>query len=213
MTLVCIDDKGITYEEVLKYSHKGRHAKDEKKETVAVKVHAQAMLNETAIEQKIKEDTYFVICTNDLERKWTMSELIGIYKKQSVVERNWRCLKDKKLLINAIYLELPSRINALMWIMSIALLIYTATEYLMRIKMRENSLTIPSPDHKVELEKPSLMRVYQFIGNSSVTLVYNRKSGQISISGLPLEVVHLLIAMGDEWCRYYIKSYYAGRTF
>jgi len=213
MTLVCIDDKGITYEEVLKYSHKGRHAKDEKKETVAVKVHAQAMLNETAIEQKIKEDTYFVICTNDLERKWTMSELIGIYKKQSVVERNWRCLKDKKLLINAIYLELPSRINALMWIMSIALLIYTATEYLMRIKMKENSLTIPSPDHKVELEKPSLMRVYQFIGNSSVTLVYNRKSGQISISGLPLEVVHLLIAMGDEWCRYYIKSYYAGRTF
>ena len=171
------------------------------------------MLNETAIEQKIKEDTYFVICTNDLERKWTMSELIGIYKKQSVVERNWRCLKDKKLLINAIYLELPSRINALMWIMSIALLIYTATEYLMRIKMKENSLTIPSPDHKVELEKPSLMRVYQFIGNSSVTLVYNRKSGQISISGLPLEVVHLLIAMGYEWFRYYIKSYYAGRTF
>lgn len=31
MTLVCIDDKGITYEEVQKYSHKGRHAKDEKK--------------------------------------------------------------------------------------------------------------------------------------------------------------------------------------
>lgn len=65
------------------------------------------MLNETAIEHKIKEDTYFVICTKDLERKWTMSELIGIYKKQSVVERHFRCLKDKKLLINAIYLELP----------------------------------------------------------------------------------------------------------
>ena len=174
MALVCIDDKDMVYGDLQKYSHKGRHAKNVKKETVAVKVHAQAMLNETAIEQRIKEDTYFVICTNDLERKWTMSELIGIYKKQSVVERNWRCLKDKKLLINAIYLELPSRINALMWIMSIALLIYTATEYLMLIKMRENSLTIPSPGHKVELEKPSLMRVCQFIGNRNETLVCNR---------------------------------------
>ena len=83
----------------------------------------------------------------------------------------------------------------------------------MCIKMRENSLNIPSPDHKVDLEKPSLMSVYQFIANSSVTLVCNSQTGMISISVLPLEVVHLLIAMGDEWCRYYLKSYYAGRTF
>ena len=65
---------------------------------------------------------------------------------------------DKKLLINAIYLELPSRINALMWVMTTALLIYTATEYLMRKKMKDNNLSIPSPDHRVQLEKPSLMR-------------------------------------------------------
>ena len=84
--------------------------------TVPVKVHAQAQLDDSAIEQKIKENTYYVICTNDLDRKWTMAELIGVYKKQSVVVRNWRCLKDKKLLINAIYLELPSRINALIWV-------------------------------------------------------------------------------------------------
>lgn len=44
-----------------------------------------------------------------------MKELLSIYKKQSVVERNWRCLKDKRLLVNTLYLESPSRINALMW--------------------------------------------------------------------------------------------------
>ena len=61
MALVCIDDKDMVYGDLQKYSHKGRHAKNVKKETVAVKVHAQAMLNETAIEQRIKEATYFVI--------------------------------------------------------------------------------------------------------------------------------------------------------
>ena len=77
-----------------------------------------------------------------------MKELLSIYKKQSVVERNWICLKDKRLLVNTLYLESPSRINALMWVMTLALLIYSATEYLMRKKMEEQRLTVPTPDHK-----------------------------------------------------------------
>ena len=213
LKLVKISEDDIGYEEVQKYSHKGRHSKDEQKETVAVKVIAEASLDEDAIEQKIKEDTYYVICTNDLDRKWTMAELIGVYKKQSVVERNWRCLKDKKLLINAIYLELPSRINALMWIMTTALLIYTATEYLMRKKMKEQRLSIPSPDHKKELEKPSLMRLYQYMGNSVIMLSCDRSTGKVSVLGLPTEVKLILIAMGDEWCQYYLKSYYQDKAF
>lgn len=104
LQLVKLTDEVVCYEEVQKYSHKERLGNDEQKETVAVKVHAQVQLNESAIGQKIKEDTYYAICTNDLSRKWTMAELIGVYKKQSVVECNWRCFNDKKLLINAIHL-------------------------------------------------------------------------------------------------------------
>ena len=88
-----------------------------------------------------------------------------------------------------------------MWIMTTALLIYTATEYLMRKKMQEQKLTIPSPDHKVQLEKPSLMRLYQY------------STGKVSVLGLPTEVKLVLIAMGDEWCRYYLKSYYQDKAF
>lgn len=138
--------------------------------TVPVKVHAQAQLDDSAIEQKIKENTYYVICTNDLDRKWTMAELIGVYKKQSVVVRNWRCLKDKKLLINAIYLELLQGSMLLFGLLATALLIYTATEYLIRKKMKENNLSIPSPDHRVQLEKSSHMRLYQYMANSVIVL-------------------------------------------
>lgn len=35
--------------------------------------------------------------------------------------------------------------------MTLALLIYSATEYLMRKKMEEQRLTVPTPDHKNEL--------------------------------------------------------------
>ena len=151
LKLVSVSD--ITYEEVKGHKGRGRPKKDEKPVTIAVKVHAVASINSEAVNAAVENSTYYVICTNDTERKWTMKELLSIYKKQSVVERNWRCLKDKRLLVNTLYLESPSRINALMWVMTLALLIYSATEYLMRKKMEEQRLTVPTPDHKNVLLK------------------------------------------------------------
>lgn len=56
--------------------------------------------------------------------------------------------------------------------MTLALLIFSATEYLMRKKMEEQRLTVPTPDHKNELSRPSLMRVYQYLANSNISLTY-----------------------------------------
>lgn len=66
----------------------GRPKKDDKHVTIAVKVHAVASINSEAVKAAVENSTYYVICTNDTERKWTMKELLSVYKKQSVVERN-----------------------------------------------------------------------------------------------------------------------------
>lgn len=137
-----------------------------------------------------------------------MKELLSIYKKQSVVERNWRSLKDKRLLVNTLYLESPSRINALMWVMTLALLIFSATEYLMRKKMEEQRLTVPTPDHKNELSRPSLMRVYQYLANSNISLTYSPGTEFVRLTGVPLDMQQILLSMGEEWCRYYISDTY-----
>ena len=100
-------------------------------------------------------NSWSVICTNDTKRKWTMQELLATYKRQSVIERNWRCLKDHRVLVSAFYLEKPSRICALMWLLSLALLVHAATEYLMRKALRENGLTIL----RTEMAQPSSLRV------------------------------------------------------
>lgn len=176
--------------------------------TIAVKVHAVASINGEAVKATVENSTYYVICTNDTERKWTMKELLSIYKKQSVVERNWRCLKDKRLLVNTLYLESPSRINALMWVMTLALLIYSATEYLMRKKMEEQRLTVPTPDHKNELSRPSLMRVYQYLANSNISLTYSPGTEFVRLTGVPLDMQQILLSMGEKWCRYYISDTY-----
>ena len=206
LKLVSISD--ITYEEVKGHKGRGKHKKDEKPITIAVKVHAVASINSEAVKAAVENSTYYVICTNDTERKWTIKELLSIYKKQSVVERKWRCLKDKRLLVNTLYLESPSRINALMWVMTLALLIFSATEYLMRKKMEEQRLTVPTPDHKNELSRPSWMRVYQYLANSNISLTYSPGTEFVRLTGVPLDMQQILLSMGEEWCRSYISDTY-----
>lgn len=131
---------------------------------------------------------------------WPMSDLLSTYKKQSVVERNWKYLKDRKILVGALFLESPSRINALMWLMTLALLIFYETEYLMRKKMAENKLSISSPDHRTELTRPSMMRVYQYLSNSSICLTYIPGSEFVKLTGVPKDMQRILLSMGEEWC-------------
>ena len=95
-----------------------------------------------------------------------------------------------------------------MWVMTLALLIYSATEYLMRKKMEEQRLTVPTPDHKNVLSRPSLMRVYQYLANSNISLTYSPGTEFVRLTGVPLDMKQILLFMGEEWCRYYISDTY-----
>lgn len=55
---------------------------------------------------------------------------------QSVIERSWRVCKEPLFFVDSIYLKKPSRIDALLWLMSLALLVYSALEYYLRHTMQ-----------------------------------------------------------------------------
>jgi transposase len=198
----------VKYEDIMGFKGKGRPKKDAAKEVIAVAVSAKIEINDSKVEQAVKEGSYFVVCTNDMKRKWTQKDLLGIYKRQSVVERNWKCFKERKIMVSALYLKTPHRISALMWIFSLAMLIYTATEYLIRQRMKYSKLTIPSPDHKQQQEKPTLMRLYQYISNSNISLYLCPDSGIVKLLNLRTSLSNIFIAMGDEWNQYYTRGLY-----
>ena len=131
----------ISYEDVFKNT-RVRPKNDEKKEEVlaTVKVHAAVSINKETVDKAIAQEMMYVILTTDTERNWTMAELLGVYKRQSVIERSWRVCKDPRFFVDSIYLKKPSRIDALLWLMSLALLVYSALEYYLRQTMREHQL-------------------------------------------------------------------------
>ena len=200
----------ITYEDVIKQARRGRPRKDgiNEQQLEAVKVKANVSLNEEAIKQTLKNETKYVIATNDLERDFTMAELLSIYKRQSVIERKWRILKDPTLMVNAIYLKTPRRIEALMWVLSIALLIFSACEYMVRKTMKDNELTIPDPEHKKQQNQPTLNRLFKYMENCHLSLVYVSATKTLHLSGLTPELMKLFLNLGPDVTKYYTPSNY-----
>ena len=82
---------------------------------------------------------YFVLATNDLDEKaLSISDALSIYKSQQSVERGFRFLKSPDFLVSSFYLKKPERIEALLMVMTLCLLVYSAIEYQVREKLQKN---------------------------------------------------------------------------
>ena len=198
----------ITCEEVKKHAGRGRPKADAPMTVVAVRVSGKVAINEEYIRQKVEEEIQFVIATTDTKREWTMAELLSTYKRQSTIERMWKISKDPKILLNALYLKTPRRIQALMWVLSIALLVFAATEYLMKKAMKDNSIKMPSPDHRMDLAVPTLLRFKQYVDNSHISLLFSSETQTFKVVGITDVFAKVITAMGQDWVRYYVPQTY-----
>lgn len=200
----------VKFTEVKKNKGRGRPKADAPKETVtvAVQVTGKVSINEEYIKAKTEEEIKFVIATTDTKRKWTMAELLSTYKRQSTIERMWRLSKDPKICLNSLYLKTPHRIVALMWILSITMLVFAAAEYLMKQAMKKENIKLPTPDNRSELKIQTLLRLKQYVDNSNINLLFKPDSDSYSVTGLTDVFVKILCSMGEPWCQYYQKNIY-----
>ncbi|KIC74690.1 hypothetical protein DB42_AZ00450 [Neochlamydia sp. EPS4] len=55
--------------------------------------------------------------------------MLKTYKAQQSVERGFRFLKSSDFLVSSFFLKKPERIEALLMVMTLCLLVYSALEY------------------------------------------------------------------------------------
>ncbi len=125
--------------EVQKYSTTGRPKKGVKRSTIGYQVigsPACLLQRKKALENS---KGYFAIATNDMSPELSMKEALAIYKSQQSVERGFRFLKSPDFLVSSFFLKKPERIEALLMVMTLCLLVYSALEYKVRKKLNENS--------------------------------------------------------------------------
>ena len=109
----------------------------------------------------VKKKSLFIIATNELNKEnLSDKELLEAYKGQHSVERGFRFLKNPELLADPLYLQDEKRIMALLMVMTLCLLVYSALQWRIRQGLKEKGLSYP--DQKGNpTQRPTARWVFQ----------------------------------------------------
>ena len=116
--------------------------------------------NENARQELVDRKASFILATNVPEEILADENVISSYKNQQHVERGYRFLKDPLFFANGFYLKKPSRISALITIMTLALLVYTIAQKKLRSAMQEQGMKLPNQIGQLK-EKMTIRRAFQ----------------------------------------------------
>jgi len=180
-----------------KYKTKGRPKANEKPECYKYYWQLETKPNTNYLEQeKNQKSGLFILATNDM----TLSpqELLDEYKSQQRVERGFRFLKSPQFLSDAMFLKNPKRIEAMLMIMTLSLLIYSALEYKIRKELKAQNKTFPN-----QLGKPVQNPTTRWIFENFFAIHLLLLGSSEQIIGLNERHKVILELLGESYLRFY----------
>jgi len=113
-----------------------------------------------------------------MQTSFSQKEVLETYKSQQSVERGFRFLKSPDFLVSAFFLKKPERIEALLMVMTLCLLVYSAIEHKVRTKLRENGENFLNQKRKPTQNPTARWVFFCFLG---LHIVYiNGKKQQVT---------------------------------
>lgn len=137
----------------------GRPGKNNQPETV-YRLTPQYQIDKKAVQKAKEKLSCFVLVTN-LDETHAARQIVQEYKAQSHVETSFKFLKDP-LFVGPIYLKKPERVEALAYVLLIALLIFGILERRVREAMKQETEPLVLQG-KVETFKPTGKRILEFL--------------------------------------------------
>lgn len=144
------------------------------------------------------QGSYIMATSEQEEEKLSVSLLIEIYKDQASVERGFRFLKDPMMMGSSLFLQKPQRIMALLMIMTLCLLVYSALEFKIRTLLKETGKTI-----KGRLKKPTNNPSLKWIFEVFHGIHYLIKPDSVKVVNLELKHLEILELLGKNYWKYY----------
>jgi transposase len=157
---------------VLKYASRGKPGADEKPVVKGYKVDLMLERKEEEVEALLNRKGRFILATNDMDEAGYPDErMLSEYKEQQKVEGGFRFLKDPWFMVDSVFLKLPSRIEALMMVMTLCLLVYNVAQYRLRLKLKEEKETLPNQLEK-EVQNPTVRWIFQIMEGIGLVRFY-----------------------------------------
>ena len=132
-----IDAEAVETEEKKSRDGPGRPPKDWDPYKTVYKITADVQRDSAAIEQKKAKESCFVAATTlEDSDEWSDEVVLTEYKEQQAVERRFPVLKDPKR-VGPVFLDRPDRVEALGYLLVMALLVYSVIERRARQALRD----------------------------------------------------------------------------
>ena len=172
--------EGEQVETIAHYGGRGRPAPGQAPARVEYAITGALASLRTKRQALLEQKSCFVLATNELdERRLDAQDVLRAYKAQSAAERGFRFLKSPEFLASSLYLKRPERIMALLMVMTVCLLVYTALEYRLRQALHDHDETFP--DQKGRLSQAPTARwvfhvfvgIHVLLGASETPLILN----------------------------------------
>ena len=185
-----------------KYTKAGRPAKGEKPQIIEYAISCTQLFSSLELyQQELHKGSCFILASNNLTKK--PEEIMEGYQNQYKVERGFAFLKSKEFLTDAIFLKSPERIEALLMIMALCLMVYTALEYRIRNELQNHKETFKDQKGKPTV-KPTARWVFQCFEGIQYLLIHELNKSLI----LNLNDDHKLII--SLLGKHYEKIYFLG---
>ena len=131
---------------------------------------------EEDLEDWRQRESAFVLITSVSEDLYDDYDVLKEYKKQIKVEQRFRFLKDP-MFVNALFLKTPKRVQALGYVILLAVMIASLLELRIRKALKEQRLTITAGPRK-NLTEPTARVLLNLL--NEVQVVYLEKDGQMN---------------------------------
>jgi transposase len=191
-----ISGSDITAIKEVIYKTKGRPSENSDKVSQYY-ITAKVFSDESKTKKEEQKLGYFVLATNHM-KKHSAEEILKLYKDQGMVERGFRFLKDQTFLASSMYLEKQERIEALMFVMTLCLMVYSALEYRIRRELKARRLTYTNQVKK-EIDNPTAKWV--FLGFNGIHILYMKN--QKFILNLKDHHKKIINILGQNYQDYY----------
>ncbi len=186
-----------------KYAGKGRPAKTQSPTRYVYHICGDVSCSVDSYKDKERRKGRYVIATNELdEEKLSHVDILTNYKRQAVVERGFRFLKDPWFVASNFFVKKPERVEALTFLMTLCLTVYAALEHKLRKELAQANESIPNQVGK-ESSMPTARWVFSLF--TGIHFLYARKEPPLCLN---LKEVHLKILslLGEPYDKYYLQT-------
>jgi transposase len=180
-------------ETISRYPRSGRPAPGDIRQAIGYQLRGELKPDAAALEKVRASFGKFILATNEIDaRALPDREMLSHYKEQGVtVERGFRFLKDPFFFAHSLFLKSPARIMALIMVMGLALLVFALAERQLRLRLKEENVSIPSQIGK-PIQTPTMRWVFQMFEGIDLLLILHDEQ-VVARKVLNLTPVHLLI--------------------